>query len=377
MFNERRKGTEVTRQALYDQVWSTPMTKLAKEYGISDVALAKVCKKLNVPYPWRGYWRRKETGKAVKQLPLPANTDPAKQVIAIHRTIRPETVAPLSEATEQRISVELSPEQKIEVPDRLTDPHRLLKEYLGEWRSGKVDEYGAIWSDNIRQLMRVSPTSLGRALRIMDTLFKALESRGYPVEIQAGYHKALGVRVEGEPIEFGLEERFQRIDHPDQKNPRLESWRRERYKYTPTGSLFLRINAWGVEGLQKTWSDGKTAKLETYLNDFLVGLIRAAEAMKARRLKQEEEERRRLEAERRRQEEVKKRQEELARRQALEQEAADWDKAQQLRNYLAALKDVLVSKHGEIRSGSPMDQWLIWAHQHADRLDPLICEKPQ
>lgn len=376
MFDERRKGTEVTRQVLYDQVWSTPMIKLAKEYGISDVALAKICKKFNVPYPWRGYWRRKETGKAVKQPPLPANANPAKQMIAIHRTIRPETVAPLSKATEQRISAEQSPEQKIEVPDQLTNPHRLLKDHLIEWRSGKVDEYGAISSGNIRQLMRVSPTNLGRALRIMDTIFKALESRGYPVGVQEGYHKALGVRVNGEPIEFGLEERFQRIDHPDQKNPRLESWRQQRYQYIPTGSLFLRINAWGVDGRQKTWSDGKTAKLETYLNDFLVGLIRAAEATRARRFKQEEEERLRREAERRRQEEAKKRQEELMNRQALEQEAISWVKAQQLRGYLAALKEMLIAKHGEIQPGSPADHWLVWAHQHADRLDPLICEKP-
>ena len=66
MFGESPKGTQVSRETLYEQVWSTPMTKLAKEYGISDVALAKICKKLNVPYPGRGYWRRKETGKAVE-----------------------------------------------------------------------------------------------------------------------------------------------------------------------------------------------------------------------------------------------------------------------------------------------------------------------
>ena len=28
-------------------------------------------------------------------------------------------------------------------------------------------------------------------------------------------------------------------------------------------------------------------------------------------------------------------------------------------------------KHGEIELGSHADQWLTWAHQHADRLDPL------
>ena len=33
----------LTRQSLYELVWSKPMTTLAKEFGISDVALAKRC----------------------------------------------------------------------------------------------------------------------------------------------------------------------------------------------------------------------------------------------------------------------------------------------------------------------------------------------
>ena len=36
-----------------------PMKALAKEYGVSDVALAKTCKKLLVPVPGRGFWRRR------------------------------------------------------------------------------------------------------------------------------------------------------------------------------------------------------------------------------------------------------------------------------------------------------------------------------
>jgi hypothetical protein len=146
---------------------------------------------------------------------------------------------------------------------------------------------------------------------------------------------------------------------------------RKRYQYIPTDSLVLKIVAWGIDGLQKSWSDGKTVKLETCLNDFIVGLLKVAEAVKARRLRQEQEEQLRLEAESRRQEEAQKRQEELARRQALEQEATNWAKAQQLRAYLAAVKDRLHAKHAEIQSGSQADQWLTWAYQHADRLDPL------
>ena len=62
MFGAHSQGIEVYRQALYEQVWSTPMTKLAEKYRISDVGFAKICKRLNVPYPGRGYWRKMEKG---------------------------------------------------------------------------------------------------------------------------------------------------------------------------------------------------------------------------------------------------------------------------------------------------------------------------
>jgi hypothetical protein len=50
----------LTRQALYDLVWSMPMTKLAESLGLSDVGLAKICDRHRVPTPQRGYWAKKE-----------------------------------------------------------------------------------------------------------------------------------------------------------------------------------------------------------------------------------------------------------------------------------------------------------------------------
>ena len=59
----------LTRQELYDQVWSTPMRKLATLYGLSDVGLAKICESHNIPRPPRGYWAKKEFGKAPPRTP--------------------------------------------------------------------------------------------------------------------------------------------------------------------------------------------------------------------------------------------------------------------------------------------------------------------
>lgn len=93
------QSIRVPRHDLYEKVWSQPITKLAHEYGISDVALAKICRKLDIPYPGRGYWRREQTGKVVKQLPLPASSDPAKQSATISKRSQPQPVDHLSVQT--------------------------------------------------------------------------------------------------------------------------------------------------------------------------------------------------------------------------------------------------------------------------------------
>jgi hypothetical protein len=61
----------LTRSELYDLVWSKPLSKLAPELGVSDVGLAKLCKRHNVPTPARGYWAKLEAGHAVTRALLP------------------------------------------------------------------------------------------------------------------------------------------------------------------------------------------------------------------------------------------------------------------------------------------------------------------
>ena len=62
---------EFTRSALYDLVWSQPMKTVAANVGISDVALAKQCKKANIPVPTRGYRAQKQAGRPTSQIALP------------------------------------------------------------------------------------------------------------------------------------------------------------------------------------------------------------------------------------------------------------------------------------------------------------------
>jgi len=76
--NEReRRRSEIARlterydrELLFKQVWSQPVQHVAKEYGISGVALGKTCRKLRIPVPPRGFWTRIRAGHAFKKPPL-------------------------------------------------------------------------------------------------------------------------------------------------------------------------------------------------------------------------------------------------------------------------------------------------------------------
>jgi len=57
------------REELYKEVWSQPIQRLAAAYGLSDVGLGKVCRKLWIPLLGRGHWTKKKAGKPVGTCP--------------------------------------------------------------------------------------------------------------------------------------------------------------------------------------------------------------------------------------------------------------------------------------------------------------------
>lgn len=63
------------RVELYGEVWERPLVKLAKEYGVSDVRIGKVCRRLRIPLPGRGYWAKRKVSNAGEQVPLQEFTD--------------------------------------------------------------------------------------------------------------------------------------------------------------------------------------------------------------------------------------------------------------------------------------------------------------
>lgn len=59
---DKRLIPKLTSDELHKLVWSKPTSEIANEFGVSDIAVSKLCKKLGVNKPGRGFWRMVETG---------------------------------------------------------------------------------------------------------------------------------------------------------------------------------------------------------------------------------------------------------------------------------------------------------------------------
>ena len=59
------------REKLYEEVWADTVSKVAERYGVSNVAIAKACRKMLIPVPGRGYWNKVNSGQKLTKTPLP------------------------------------------------------------------------------------------------------------------------------------------------------------------------------------------------------------------------------------------------------------------------------------------------------------------
>lgn len=79
------------REMLYELVWTAPVMEVARRLGVSDVALAKLCRRASIPTPHRGYWARTEAGEQIARAPLPAAPDGLPELLRIRGTVAANT----------------------------------------------------------------------------------------------------------------------------------------------------------------------------------------------------------------------------------------------------------------------------------------------
>ena len=157
----------VSREELFDFVWSSPMSRLAEGFGISDVALAKKCKKLGIPRPERGYWARIQHGWKGKKPKLPARK--TGQPDSIWFDPKPEQLdkvenepVRLSDAIFEEIEVLRQPENLVVVPSDFDGVHKYVKSSRTLLQAGKVSPYGQLYTAREELLDRLRRAGLAR-----------------------------------------------------------------------------------------------------------------------------------------------------------------------------------------------------------------------
>ena len=169
---------KLTRKELYEEVWSEPIVKLARKYGFSDVWLARICKKNNIPRPPRGYWARVQSGQRVLKTPLPKGDDKKIIEIIIHDPTQ----------TRERIIVNKNRSSKkllrsIVIQSNPAHPHPLVSGSTRILKSANPDTTGIVHPHHGCLDVHVSEDSLSRALNVMDSVIKSLTAMGFDIFI--------------------------------------------------------------------------------------------------------------------------------------------------------------------------------------------------
>jgi hypothetical protein len=367
-----RQNSTWKRQELYEKVWQFPLRKLAVEYGISDVGLAKICRKLEIPLPGLGHWTKIACGQTIARPPLPVmkNTPVLiRQIQEPETRVLPEDTSEL-ERIERVAAATTPPVTKAMLAHPLVEKTRLL---LNDARSRDGEK---LWANREAEWLdlRVTKNCLARALRIMAVVIHILEREGFKLVVEKKQSESTSAIVYGETIRFGLIERSRQVK-PFIKLDATPSYSYNPVRLEPTGALSIEIWKYYAEGLQKTWRDRESARLEEQLPKCVAGMMRIALKERAERDKQEKEEQakqKRIDAVRAELRLIEKEEKKIK---ALEREAIRWQRAERIREYIEAVRRAGLPKT-DSENGAKVSEWVEWAGRQADRIDPLKPSPP-
>lgn len=285
------------RETLYQEVWSMPVTEVAKRYKVSDVAIHKVCKSLNIPTPPQGYWAKLRAGKPVKKLPLPPGKEQTKlgiQTGVSHVDSQSENAVPLAFLPEEERQVVLNVAEQILLPQkhaRMRPEIVAHRKRIAEWNKRKhqlEQKLGANWNRGRREtppafVQGVSEEQQPRIFRLIDALAKAM--------IPLGWHLTddLQFARDQDMVTLTFSEATDQILHTPtrEENLKLLEYEEERQKYdwarkpqirkydsVYNGRLSLCING------AKTFRDCRSYVLEDRLGDMMLSIYGEAEQVK-------------------------------------------------------------------------------------------------
>jgi hypothetical protein len=369
----------LSRQELYDLVWSEPMRSLASRFGISDVALKKTCTKAHIPTPERGYWARKEAGQKVSMTSLPERPPAMDDQVLVaggnkhwYRSISDEeALGPLPPPPVFETPIEQVREHIAKIVGRVTVPrdvrvwHPAIQKLLDEDKARREKQLTWSWEKPC-----FDSALDRRRLRLLNSLLVAVGKFNGQASPEGDAKKdSISFYHQHVPIMHAPPKRSRRTQMASQ----------------PTGDnelVFSILQSFHSEEEEvRSWSDGPEQKLEAHLTEIAIEVVLRAEVLyregvqrqyahRVERKSRLEEELRRQKAEAEKAERERLRKLEQARIDRLLADAAALQQAMVIRDYVQRIRSAQATAptvpHEELQ------KWADWASAQADRLDPSL-----
>jgi len=171
---------KLSRIELYELIWSESLLSLSKRYDITDNGLRKMCIRMNIPLPQRGYRQKQAAGQNVYPEPLPEDYS-VKDSVELKLRLEGKNINSLRELSKK---IENNNGLTTTVPGRLIKPYPLIrdaKEALLDKRNRHRNCDRIACSQGSVVNIQVSPGKTNRALRIYDTFIKLFLARGHEI----------------------------------------------------------------------------------------------------------------------------------------------------------------------------------------------------
>lgn len=363
------------REALYNLVWAVPVSKLARQFQLSDRGLAKLCHREGIPVPPRGYWAKLAAGHSVTQTPLPepvAGRSPWISVAPKGSDYGAEGRAWLAKHTAAP-PLDDAPSPHPEAPVHNHDVHVVAwraRSAVGNVRVRKRELQSAVHPTIARLLTddreaweRQRSRYLGyhekrqfagagprRRLGLLNALLLALEKAGARADVADREGRAIIVTVGRMVVRCLLESTWMRTTRSTEREERLD----------------FHVYAGGNSNASRfAWKERRGLVLESCLAEIATGILVAAELEQRDREWQYYNHLLRLRAEAFREQE---RQREKRRQEARDRLITDANHLRQA----DAIRSLVAAARRELNADSvEFGRWQCWALTEAEALDPI------
>ncbi|MBO6657816.1 MAG: hypothetical protein JJ934_13025 [Pseudomonadales bacterium] len=220
---------------MYKKVWRVPLRHLAIEYQISDVGLAKVLKRFQIPRPPAGYWMMKPDRQKREQKPLPKVSEEFQEVWFTSGLAR-HVEDQIDESHPQLMVV-----SKFDFNQNKSLSNGMLRSVLSGLRKMKKDKYGVVKQAGIR----VSKPAIVDLKPICNFLSQLSAHQGWDLSKDKS---GLVINAEHGSFTVEINERIRRSDNPDyldwEARRNLKNFDLlwvDKWQYHATGELWISI----------------------------------------------------------------------------------------------------------------------------------------